>query len=254
MKIKSGKGKKEAVPRTRCRSVAPSGPSHDVPVISRGHDSSLPNKQSCDWSQVDGRPLRPAPVFPSTGCRAAVCVTRLSQELLDTCRSSGFVSCSQDARIRTSPVVHAKSPTFPKSPVSPLFADWGDDGEQSPEPGGSPVFGRTTQSRRSPSACKPRVCQTSGLMFSSQESLSSGVRSASSRPRSAVFPGSPPAGGTPAVSSGTEPGRGCSSSPAGSDVTTPWFAETRGCHGDVESPSISPSPEEVSPSRLGPES
>lgn len=162
--------------------------------------------QSSDSTQIEDCQLRKSPVFPSTGCRAEVHVPRLSQDLLQTCRTSGFVLCSQDnwTSPQKSPPAQPKSPTFPKSPThstnvtlskSPVFSetDQGDDGETElgPEYFKSPVFGRNTQHERSPSACKPQVgvCN-SGFTFSSQESLTSSVRSTSCRPTSPVFPSS----------------------------------------------------------------
>lgn len=119
---------------------------------------------------------------------------------MDTCRFSGFVRCSQDTWISTqvSLPVQPKSPTFPRSssnpttrpPKSPDFseADQGDEEETDlgPECLKSPVFDRT-QCEGSSSACKSH----SGFMFSSQDSLTSSVRSSSCRPRSPVFPQSP---------------------------------------------------------------
>ncbi|XP_059208198.1 BRCA1-A complex subunit RAP80 isoform X2 [Centropristis striata] len=164
----------------------------------------LDSPQSSDSTQIDDCQLRKSPVFPSTGCIAEVHIPRLSQDLLETCRTSGFVVCSQDSSlsIEKSLPTSAKSPTFPKSPKrsnkltlskSPVFSetDQGDDEqtEQSPEYLKSPVFGRNTQHKMSPSACKPQagVC-SSGFMSSSQESLSSSVRSTSCHPRSPIFP------------------------------------------------------------------
>ncbi|KAI3373906.1 hypothetical protein L3Q82_022473 [Scortum barcoo] len=162
---------------------------------------------SSDSTQIGDCQLRKSPVFPLTGCRAEVHVPRLSQDLLQTCRTSGFVLCSQDSCTspQKCPPAQPKSSTFPKSPKhsgdatlskSPVFSetDQGDDGETelSPECFRSPVFGRNTQHEKSPSACKPQVgvC-ISGFMFSSQESLTSSVRSTSCRPQSPVFPSSP---------------------------------------------------------------
>ncbi|XP_053188121.1 uncharacterized protein LOC128371768 [Scomber japonicus] len=168
----------------------------------------LDSPQSCDSTQIDDSQLGKSPVFPLTGCRAEVQVPRLSTELLETCRSSGFVLCSQDGSSpspqKSPPAQHA-SPTFSKSPgstalpessaprKSPVFpeTDQGDgDGEQSPEYLKSPVFGRNTEHETLPSACKASS-ENSGFMFSSQESLCSSVRPASCRSRSPVFVASP---------------------------------------------------------------
>ncbi|XP_042354636.1 BRCA1-A complex subunit RAP80 isoform X3 [Plectropomus leopardus] len=167
----------------------------------------LDSPQSCDSTQIDDCQLRKSPVFSSTGSRAEVHIPRLNQDLLESCRTSGFVLCSQDSLTSTqkSQPAEPKSPTFPKSPKcsgnhtlskSPNFleTDQEDDREteQSPEYFKSPVFGRITQHERSPSACKPpdRVCN-SEFMFSSQGSLTPSVRSTSCQPKSPVFPRSP---------------------------------------------------------------
>ncbi|KAG7231455.1 hypothetical protein INR49_011900 [Caranx melampygus] len=101
----------------------------------------LDSPQSSDSTQIDDCELPKSPVFPLTGCRAEVQVPRLSQDLLETCKSSGFVLCSQDTWISTqvSLPVQPKSPTFPKSssnptarpPKSPVLseADQGDEEE-----------------------------------------------------------------------------------------------------------------------------
>ncbi|KAG7232248.1 hypothetical protein INR49_009530 [Caranx melampygus] len=150
----------------------------------------LDSPQSSDSTQIDDCELPKSPVFPLTGCRAEVQVPRLSQDLLETCKSSGFVLCSQDTWISTqvSLPVQPKSPTFPKSssnptarpPKSPVLseADQGDEEETDLGPE-YPVFGRT-QREGSSSACKSH----SGFMFSSQDSLTSSVRSSSCRPQS----------------------------------------------------------------------
>ncbi|XP_062289260.1 BRCA1-A complex subunit RAP80 [Scomber scombrus] len=159
----------------------------------------LDSPQSCDSTQIDDCHLGKSPVFPLTGCRAEVLVPRLDPDTLQTCRSSGFVLCSQDSSSPTqkSPSAQRTSPTFPKIPggvalpestaprKSPVFSETG-DGEQSPEYLKSPVFGRNTQHETLPSACKASS-ENSGFMFSSQESLCSSVRPTSCRSRSPVF-------------------------------------------------------------------
>ncbi|XP_073335854.1 uncharacterized protein uimc1 [Pagrus major] len=165
----------------------------------------LDSQQSTDSTQIDDCQLHKSPVFPSTGCRAEVHVPRLTQDLLQSCRTSGFVLCSLGSS--TSPPkslsTQPKSPTFPKSPErsdnlpkSPVFSETDqDDGAEtqpSPEYFKSPVFGRNSQHKKSSSASKPEVSVcNSGFMFSSQESLTSSVRSTSCRPTSPVFPRSP---------------------------------------------------------------
>lgn len=181
--------------------------SQTSPCSSESLSLVLDSPQSSDSTQIDDCQLRKSPVFPLTGCRAEVHVPRLSQDLLQTCRTSGFVLCSQDSCMSPQKSLPAqpKSPTFPKSPKrsadidlskSPVFSetDQGEDGETqlSPESFKSPVFGRNTQHEKSPSACKPQasVCN-SGFTFSSQDSLTESVRSTSCRPQSPVFPSSP---------------------------------------------------------------
>ncbi|KAG8008440.1 BRCA1-A complex subunit RAP80 [Nibea albiflora] len=169
-------------------------------------DLVLDSPQSCDSTQIDDCQFPKSPVFPSTGRRAEVHVPRLSQDLLQTCRTSGFVLCSQDSG--TSPLKPSlsqpRSPTFPKCPShltasnafpkSSVFSetDQGDNEETqlSPEYLKSPVFGRNTQHEKPPSSGTPHVSVcNSGFTLSSQESLTSSVRSESCRPKSPVFPG-----------------------------------------------------------------
>ncbi|XP_069366083.1 BRCA1-A complex subunit RAP80 isoform X2 [Paralichthys olivaceus] len=165
------------------------------------------DSQSSDSVQVDDRLLRKSPVFLSNDCKALVQIPRLSQDLLETCRSSGFVLCSQDTSSpQTSLPAETKSPTFPRSPgnltscpKSPVFSETlqGDDDETQLTQGleylKSPVFGRNTERETTPSACEPlvSVCENSGLEFSSQETFTSSVRTTSRRPQSPVFPRSP---------------------------------------------------------------
>lgn len=82
--------------------------------------------QSSDSTRIDGSEPVKSPVFPLTGCRAVVHVDRLSQEVVESCRHSGFVSCSQDTWSCTQKSTWTRSPTFPQSnPKSPasLTAD-----------------------------------------------------------------------------------------------------------------------------------
>ncbi|XP_054481679.1 BRCA1-A complex subunit RAP80 [Anoplopoma fimbria] len=232
----------------------------------------LDSPQSSDSTQIDECLLRKSPVFPSTDCRAEVHIPRLAQDLLETCRTSGFVLCSQDSWTSTakSQPAQAMSPTFPKSPKhtnnvalskSPVFleTDQGDDGETDPSPEHfkSPVFGRNTQHEKSPSACKPQVSVcNSGFMFCSQESLTPSVRSAPCRPKSPVFskiPGTPKNLPSPersasckspvfseTVGGKTEQSPGCSKSPV--------FGRTgrrRKIHHDEQKHAASPSADEL---------
>nr|XP_020470833.1 BRCA1-A complex subunit RAP80 isoform X2 [Monopterus albus] len=211
------------------------------PCSSKSLSAPLGSPQSPDSTQIDECQLMKSPVFPSTGCRVEVRIPRLSQDLLHTCRTSGFVLCSQDSCTMTpkSLSAHPKSPTFPKSPrelgacpKSPVFSetDQGDDSEAelSPEYVKSPVFGTNTQHERSPSACTASVgvCGNSGFIFSSQGTLISSMRSMSCWPKSPVFPRSPrnlspletsAIGKNPVISETdrgqTEQRHGCSTSP-----------------------------------------
>lgn len=159
------------------------------------------SSQSSDSTQIQDSQLHQSPVFPLTGCRAEVRIGRLSQDLLDTCRSSGFVLCSQNGSNATQKSRRPESPTFPKSdvascPKSPALSgtdpDISDEIEPSPECAKSPVFGRNAQHERSPSAHRPRDTmrsqdgENSGFTFSSQDSLTPSVK-----PTSPVFPRSP---------------------------------------------------------------
>lgn len=153
----------------------------------------FPPRQSSDSTQIEECLLRKSPVFPSSYCKAEVHIPRLSQNLVRTCVSSGFVWCSQDSSPLKSLPAQRRSPTFPKSPErnadrvfrnSPVFSESRLEagGDSTPENCGSPVFGGNS----------PRVHNcNSEFMFSSQESFTSVVRSASGRPQSPVFPKSP---------------------------------------------------------------
>ncbi|XP_037544140.1 uncharacterized protein uimc1 [Nematolebias whitei] len=144
----------------------------------------LDSPQSSDSTQIDDSQLHMSPVFPLTGCRAVVHIDRLSQDMVETCRSSGFVLCSQDSWN-----IEPRSPTFPRSnaescPKSPVFSGTGqvDNGQVEP----SPAFVRKAQHETSPSCCKRHDCENSEVEFSSQDSLSLSVRSCCSK--SPVFP------------------------------------------------------------------
>lgn len=223
--------------------------------------------QSSDSTQIDDCQLRKSPVFPSTGCRAEIHVPRLSQDLLETCRTSGFVLCSQDSWTlpQKSQPAQPRSPTFPKSPKrsctltlskSPVFSETdhrGDDGETEPGPEcfKSPVFGRNTQHERSPSACKSQVSVcNSGFMLSSQESLTSSVRSTSCRPKSPVFPRSlpPPERSATCKSPIFSETDGGQTEQSHGRCASPVFARTeprQKSHHDVQKHSASPSAAEL---------
>lgn len=147
--------------------------------------------QSSDSTQIDDCQLQKSPVFPSSGCRLEVHIPRLSEDLLHACRTSGFI-CSQDNCF--SPLwpvpAQSKSPTFPRSPKRhtelTVFSekDKGDDGV--------PEHCRSNRHEKSPSRCRSPVgVRNSGLMISSQESLSPSLTSTTCRPQSPVFPRSP---------------------------------------------------------------
>lgn len=153
----------------------------------------FPTSQSSDSTQIEECLLRKSPVFPSSYCKAEVHIPRLSQNMVQTCVSSGFVWCSQDSSPPKSLPAQRRSPTFPKSPEHntdrvfrkcPVFSESRLEagGDSTPENCGSPVFGGNSPRVHN---CNPE------FMFSSQESLTSVARSASCRPQSPVFPKSP---------------------------------------------------------------
>ncbi|XP_076024531.1 uncharacterized protein uimc1 isoform X2 [Genypterus blacodes] len=173
----------------------------------------LDTPQSSDSTQIDDYQLPKSPVFPpspSLASRAEVYIPRLSQELLETCKTTGFVLCSQESW--TSPhrslPTQPKSPTFPKSqtnyralsirtvfPKSPVISETDQDEdeemEQISEFRKSPVFAGNSQNESPPHGCKPKVrdciptCANSGFTFCSQESRTT---SKSWQGRSPVFP------------------------------------------------------------------
>lgn len=136
----------------------------DSPGSSDVLDPILHSPQSSDSTLIDDSQPPRSPVFPSTCCRAEVVIPRLNQDLVQSCRTSGFVLCSQDSHVSSESLCDgAKSPTFPQSSRQSGFLsekDQGDIGGLSPEPCGS--------------------------TFSSQDSLSSSVIVTSGR--SPVFP------------------------------------------------------------------
>ncbi|XP_008426924.1 BRCA1-A complex subunit RAP80 isoform X1 [Poecilia reticulata] len=158
------------------------------PSITESFSAHLDSPQSSDSTDIEDFQLQMSPVFPLTGCRAEVHVSRLNLDLVETCKSSGFVLCSQDSLISTQKSAQPRSPVFPQSnpifcPKSPVFP--GDDMgrerqlEQSPTFVKSPVFGRTADCSNHP------ACENTELSFSSQESSNPTVRSCS--PHSPVF-------------------------------------------------------------------
>lgn len=161
--------------------------------------------QGSESTQIEECPLQKSPIFPSSYFKAEVHVPRfgLSQDLLQTCVSSGLVWRSQDSSPLKSLPAQLGSPTFPKSPErssdrafrkSPVFSDshLGDGGDSTLENCRSPVFGRNSPPAASPSPSKVPVHNcNSKFDFSSQESVTSVVRSTSCRSQSPVFPKNP---------------------------------------------------------------
>lgn len=165
---------------------------------------SLQTYQGSESTQIEECPLQKSPIFPSSYFKAEVHVPRfhLSQDL-QTCVSSGFVWRSQDSSPLKSLPAQLGSPTFPKSPErssdrafrkSPVFSDshLGDGGDLTPENCRSPVFGRNSPPAASPSPSKIQVHNSNSKFdFSSQESVTSVVKSTSCRSQSPVFPKNP---------------------------------------------------------------
>ncbi|XP_016521838.1 uncharacterized protein uimc1 isoform X1 [Poecilia formosa] len=162
--------------------------SQNSPSITESVSAHLDSPQSSGSTDIEDSQLQMSPVFPLTGCRAEVHVSRLNLDLVETCKSSGFVLCSQDSLISTQKSAQPRSPVFPQSnpifcPKSPVFP--GDDMgrerqlEQSPTFVKSPVFARTADCSNHP------ACENLELSFSSQESSNPTVRSDS--PQSPVY-------------------------------------------------------------------
>ncbi|KAM4620888.1 uncharacterized protein uimc1 [Polymixia lowei] len=185
---------------------------------------TVPSHPTQDSTQNHLCQLHKSPTSPLMSLGLAhkplVHVPKLSQELLETCKISGFVLCSQESLTSTykSLPSELKSPTFPEVPTlsrslvpstSPTFSggslssenDQGEDGD--PEQGSnyskSPVFGRTSPNPMSLSACEAqvhvselseKVLATCETLFS-QESLMTCQNSLSCQPKSPIFLGSP---------------------------------------------------------------
>ncbi|XP_054604877.2 BRCA1-A complex subunit RAP80 isoform X3 [Nothobranchius furzeri] len=169
--------------------VPPSFQSQDSPCSLESLPAPLHSPQSSDSTQIDDAHLQKSPVFALTGRNVALHIDRLKQELVDTCRSSGFVLCSQDSLTISEKSAQPRSPTFPRSnptsfPKSPFFSKMvqGEDGETEP----SPEF---SSKGASPSACGLPNWETAVFGFSSQDSLTPSVTSFC--PKSPVFPRSP---------------------------------------------------------------
>lgn len=165
--------------------------SQDRPCSPASFSAHLDSPQSSDSTHIDDSQLQMSPVFPLTGCRAEVHLNRLNVDVVETCRSSGFVLCSQDSSGLTASSPRPRSPVFPQSnriscPTSPEVRgeDRGHEGQTFAQ---SPVFGRTAERETSPSPHP--ACEDAEFCFSSQESLTPTVRS--DPPQSPVFPKSP---------------------------------------------------------------
>ncbi|XP_061608888.1 BRCA1-A complex subunit RAP80 [Phyllopteryx taeniolatus] len=188
---REGKGKGETNQDQKCKTKEAPVPdlsqSHDVctQALPSSYESALEfldSPQSCDSTQIDECPLRKSPVSLTSGRRATVAFPRLSQDLLETCKTSGFVLCSQLSPESVPFSARHKSPVFSES-------ETGDDGAEYLK---SPVFGdeaRRDRSRdvKAGSPDGPNL----DFRFSSQESLSPSVRPSSCPPMSPVFPRSP---------------------------------------------------------------
>ncbi|XP_061904825.1 BRCA1-A complex subunit RAP80 [Entelurus aequoreus] len=162
------------------------------PSSSESLPGLLDSPQSCDSTQIDDYQHCKSPVFPMS--KAKVTLSPINPYLLETCKSPGFVLCSQlEAELSVpenlSSVCH-KSPLFSGS-------DQGDDTEMHcGDYLKSPVFGKDTQHGGSPAGtCDSQVLyperKNSDVNFSSEESLSPSMRLTSCPPKSPVFPRSP---------------------------------------------------------------
>ncbi|XP_029925242.1 uncharacterized protein uimc1 isoform X2 [Myripristis murdjan] len=243
--------------------------SQTSPFSSQSVSVPLDTQQDSDLTQIDHCQQPKSPVtllLPPLALKPEVCVTKLSQELLDTCNTSGFVLCSQETSTSTQKCLPSqpKSPTFPKSSTcsknldlsksttflkSPFFSetDQEEDGEvaHSPEYSKSPVFGRTNENQGSPQACEPKVqvcklsqelqttCEKSGLILCSQESLATSEKPLSCQPKSPVFPRSPGISKNLTLSSSQTPQP---KSPVFSEMDKVDDGETQQSHGSSISP------------------
>ncbi|XP_038161001.1 BRCA1-A complex subunit RAP80-like [Cyprinodon tularosa] len=159
---------------------------------------NLDSPQSSDSTHIDDSQLQMSPVFPLTGCKAEVHIKRLNGDLVETCKTSGFVMFSEDSIPSTQNSAQPKSPVFPQSnrvssPKSPVFLEdeegHGGESEQSPKFVKSQIYGRTAEHETSPNASEPPACENEEFGFSSQESFIPTLRSCP--PQSPVFPKTP---------------------------------------------------------------
>ncbi|MEQ2213397.1 hypothetical protein XENOCAPTIV_014433, partial [Xenoophorus captivus] len=145
-------------------------------------------------THIDDSQLQMSPVFPLTGCKAEVRINRLNSDLVETCKSTGFVLCSQDMLTLTQISAQSRSPIFPQSnqiscPKSPVFPgdDEGNEGQPDWNPKfKSPVFGKTAECEMSLRASKHSANENAEFGFFTQESLIPTVRSCP--PQSPVLP------------------------------------------------------------------
>ncbi|XP_054611507.1 BRCA1-A complex subunit RAP80 isoform X2 [Dunckerocampus dactyliophorus] len=162
------------------------------PSSSESQPALLATPQSCDVTQIDKSQHHESPVFPMSTAR--VTFTQLNQGLVETCRTTGFVLCSQ-----LNPELRMPERDALACRKSPLFSesDQGDDTEMlCHEYLKSPVFGRDTQQGGCQAGAGEAQVhsperQNSDFTFSSQESLSPSTRLTSCPPKSPVFPRSP---------------------------------------------------------------
>ncbi|XP_077360380.1 uncharacterized protein uimc1 isoform X2 [Festucalex cinctus] len=142
----------------------------------------LDSQQSCDSTQIDDCPLLKSPVFPTSGRRVRVSSPRLSQDMLESCRTSGFVLSQLMDKSDHSSARH-------KNPIV-LFES--DTGDESAEYVKSPAFGEEARHSSSPDGkARSPDASTSDFIFSSQESVSPSARPSSCPLMSPKFPSSP---------------------------------------------------------------
>ncbi|XP_023818684.1 BRCA1-A complex subunit RAP80 isoform X1 [Oryzias latipes] len=127
----------------------------------------LDSPQSSDSTRIDESEPQESPVFPLTGCRAVVHVDRLSEEVVDSCRHSGFVSSSQDTWSWTQKSTWTRSPTFPQS---------------NPKTPGSPTAGPELVSSSQESPTPPLSCRSPVFLRSPSEILSTAASQQRSPP------------------------------------------------------------------------
>ncbi|XP_047235599.1 uncharacterized protein uimc1 isoform X2 [Girardinichthys multiradiatus] len=197
----------ETITRSKKRKRGTGSPLLEMPDLSQTQMSSqnspsspesfsahLDSPQSSSSTHIDDSQLQMSPVFPLTGCKAEVHINRLNSDLVETCKSTGFVLCSQDRLTLTQSSAQSRSPIFPQSnqissPKSPVFPgdDEGNEGQPEWNPKfKSPVFGKTAECEMSLHASKHSATENAEFGFFTQESLIPTVRSCP--PQSPVLP------------------------------------------------------------------